>query len=184
MNRKKIEWFDYEISPTWNVRSITRKVIQNLRWYNQKITYYWKELKPVLRSNWYLHVCLSKWKIRKQQSIHKLVATYFIKNPRKLPQVNHKDWNKLNNNMYNLEWTNASWNAIHAHKTWLSHWRRWNKNILSKKVYQFTKYWKFIKKRWSTMDIERELWLLNSWISACCLWKLKTSWWYVWRYER
>lgn len=41
---------------------------------------------------------------RKKYKVHRLVSEYFIPNPKGLPQVNHKDCNKENNNVYNLEW--------------------------------------------------------------------------------
>lgn len=47
-------------------------------------------------------------------SIHKLVATHFIKNPEKLPVINHIDANKSNNAIWNLEWCTQKYNVKHA----------------------------------------------------------------------
>ena len=47
---------------------------------------------------------------RKNIPVHRLVAIAFIPNPGNLPQVNHKDENKQNNNVANLEWCDAKYN--------------------------------------------------------------------------
>ena len=60
----------------------------------------------------YKVVCLSEDKFtRKYVTVHRLVATAFIPNPDNLPQVNHKDENKTNNHVSNLEWCTASYNV-------------------------------------------------------------------------
>lgn len=51
--------------------------------------------------------------------VHRLVAEAFIDNPERLPVVNHKDGNKLNNNKNNLEWISYSGNLSHAYRTGL-----------------------------------------------------------------
>ncbi|MGL4572738.1 MAG: HNH endonuclease [Clostridium sp.] len=56
----------------------------------------------------------------KNFKIHRLVAQHFIDNPKNLPQVNHIDGNKHNNNVDNLEWCTNSQNQIHAYKNGLS----------------------------------------------------------------
>lgn len=57
--------------------------------------------------------------IQRLLKIHRLVAEYFIPNPQKLPVVNHKDGNKENNVVENLEWCTVKENTIHALKNQL-----------------------------------------------------------------
>lgn len=63
----------------------------------------------------YLMVCLWKNGKSNQIFVHRLVAMAFIGVPRaKQPEVNHKDGNKLNNAVHNLEWCSRSENMRHA----------------------------------------------------------------------
>ena len=73
-------------------------------------------LKPHLNSSGYLQANLWKNNQGKHVFIHRLVAIYFIDNPDNLPQVNHKDENKKNNNVENLEWCNNSYNNLYGTK--------------------------------------------------------------------
>lgn len=52
-------------------------------------------------------------------TVHRLIASTFIPNPNGFDTVNHKDGNKTNNNVNNLEWTTSSGNTIHAFETGL-----------------------------------------------------------------
>lgn len=60
----------------------------------------------------YRRVCINK----KKYFIHRLVATYFIPNIHNKPIINHKDGNKRNNHVSNLEWATRSENDLHAFK--------------------------------------------------------------------
>lgn len=73
-----------------------------------------RELKAAKMNKGYAIVTL--WKDNEQCStlVHRLVAQAFIPNPDNLPQVNHKDTNKMNNYVSNLEWSTCQQNIIHA----------------------------------------------------------------------
>ena len=81
--------------------------------------YYGRELVPQLTNDGYLKVTLCKDGKCKKFYLHRLVAIQFINNNTNLPQVNHKDGNKLNNIVTNLEWCTKSENQNHAIRTGL-----------------------------------------------------------------
>lgn len=93
---KDIDGYDgfYQVSNLGNVRSSKTK--QNI--------YYSDTNKGYFRVNLY------KNKKRKSYSIHRLVAEYFLDNPNNYPCVNHKDCNKKNNRVDNLEWCTYKYN--------------------------------------------------------------------------
>lgn len=59
----------------------------------------------------YLRVSLSFKGKTYQRCVHRLVADAFMSNPNNLPQINHKDENKKNNVVENLEWCTAKYNS-------------------------------------------------------------------------
>lgn len=69
-----------------------------------------KILKQYENDKGYLYVALYKNNKRKMFRTHRLVALTFIENKNNLPEVNHKDENKLNNHIDNLEWCNRIYN--------------------------------------------------------------------------
>lgn len=74
-----------------------------------------KVLKPSL-VNGYKFVILRRNNKSYMRQIHRIVATTFIENQNKLPIVNHKDENKLNNRVDNLEWCTYSYNNTYGTK--------------------------------------------------------------------
>ena len=88
----------YQVSNLGNIKSLFR---------------YKKILKPIKNTLGYLKVSLYKNKKIKVFSIHRLVAETFIPNPNNLPEINHKDGNKGNNNVENLEWCTRQQNILH-----------------------------------------------------------------------
>lgn len=63
----------------------------------------------------YLYVCLGS--NHNKVRIHRLVAEAFIPNPYNLPEVNHKDLNRANNVVDNLEWATREYNIDYSHST-------------------------------------------------------------------
>lgn len=70
-----------------------------------------KILKLVLKKTGYLQITLHKNKQQKVFRVHKLVALAFLPNPNNLPFINHKDENKSNNCVDNLEWCDEKYNV-------------------------------------------------------------------------
>lgn len=67
-----------------------------------------------------LYLCFGSRSSHKTIKVHRAVAQTFIPNQNNLPEVNHKDGNKTNNCVINLEWCTAQENAIHAYKNGLT----------------------------------------------------------------
>jgi hypothetical protein len=79
---------------------------------NVKNTVTEKLLKNSIKAGYY-HVSLINENHKKTLKVHRLVALAFIDNPENKSDVNHKDKNKLNNNLINLEWLTHQENCIH-----------------------------------------------------------------------
>lgn len=65
-------------------------------------------------SNEYSHVSLYKNGNGKTLLVHRLVGNAFVPNPENKPEINHKDGNKRNNVVTNLEWVTARENQNHS----------------------------------------------------------------------
>lgn len=112
---KDIEGYEglYQVSNHGKVKSLARKII----WDKGS-----REVKDKLLSNktkntsGYLQVSLSKDGKSKIVTIHRLVAKHFLKDFNKNLTINHKDGNKLNNNIENLECISNVDNLRHAHE--------------------------------------------------------------------
>jgi len=80
-----------------------------------------KKLKGHVNNDGYLVVGLRKKigssVIKKNFLVHRLIAQTFISNPEMKGQVNHKDRNKLNNSVDNLEWCSMQENIDHYYST-------------------------------------------------------------------
>ena len=108
----------YQVSNLGRVRSVDRYVYCEVS-PNKLQHLFGKVLKIRTDKKGYAVVYLSKEGQQKVGKVHRLVAQAFILNPLGLPQVNHIDGNKANNNVCNLEWCDNSYNQKHAHETGL-----------------------------------------------------------------
>jgi hypothetical protein len=117
---KDIDGFfgEYQVSNLGRIKSLDRiqtrsngRVLCNFK-INGVILSQYQTGKGYKSGNGYLSVSLNN----KSKAVHILVAKAFVSNKNKLPQVNHIDGNKYNNNCENLEYCTASQNAVHAVK--------------------------------------------------------------------
>ena len=100
----------YQVSDKGNVRSLAR--VDSLgRECRGRV------LKQGYSSGGYPQVNLYKNGKRKSRLIHRLVVGAFIPNPESLPQVNHIDEDKDNNNLENLEWCDSKYNVNYGTRT-------------------------------------------------------------------
>ena len=131
----------------------------------------------------YLQVSLCKDGIWVSKPVHRLIAITFIANPYNLPQVNHKDEDKHNNNLFNLEWCTGDYN--HSYGTINERIKENNVNgKCSKQVLQFSIDGMLIKEWSSQHEIERTLGYSHSHISKCCYGKLNQVYGYVWKFKQ
>lgn len=104
----------YRVSSAGNVMSVPHSLIDSA---GRRRHFPARLLIPTLGKNpkyGYAHLSLTKDGISKRVWVHRLVAEAFIPNPNNLPQVNHKDGNKANNNVENLEWCTIRDNLLHS----------------------------------------------------------------------
>ncbi len=171
----------YQASSFGRIRSVDRTIqcADSIRTYKGRI------LKPDKKKNGYLEVALNKQGNRKQHLVHRLVAITFIDNPKGLLVVNHKDEDKENNSIGNLEWCSQSYNNNYGegHQN-----RRINSPIgvikkLAKPVVQYSLDGDFIAEYYSAMEAGRQTGVSQGGISECCNGKQKTAYGYIWRYK-
>ena len=105
----------YEVSDLGRVRSVKRTFLTNNchggrtpRTFGEKI------MKPIDNGNGYQYVKLSYDGDRRNHYIHRLVAEAFCDNPHGYNEVNHKDFDKHNNNAENLEWCEREYNVNYS----------------------------------------------------------------------
>ena len=132
-------------------------------------------LKGNVNSHGYMVFSLTKGGQKKDCKLHRLLALTFIPNPNNYDCINHKDGNKLNNSLDNLEWCTKGYNNFHA-RTVL------NTDTNEKPVCQttingeFVALWSSIGKAAKTMNVSPPC------IVDCCEGRAKSAAGFVWDY--
>ena len=132
----------------------------------------------------YQYVQLFKNGKRKCKKVHRLVAEHFLKNPDNLPQVNHKNENKKNNSVDNLEWCTANYNNNYGNRIKKATQSNLNNPAFSKKVIAINKITGekivFPSAREGARyvgDVKK-----SSNIVACLMGRQKSAYGYFWKY--
>ena len=134
-----------------------------------------KLLKQSLRNS-YLSVCLCYVDNKNHsESVHRIVAKTFIDNPDNYNTVNHKDCNKLNNKVENLEWCSMKKNVNHAISNDQIHFYK-------RQIQQYTLDGILIDTFLSIREAEEKTGICNSTITQCCKEKVNTAGGFVWKY--
>lgn len=158
----------YEIDIDGNVRDVKTKRV----------------LKPFLSHNGYVKVSLGG----KNRMVHRLLAMTFIPNPNNLPFINHKDENKQNNCIDNLEWCTAEYNINYGNRTSkfvnTISTRRKERPYLYRPVLQYSVEGTLIQEFPSIKAAAMAIGAKNdSGIGLCCRGKYKYAMGYIWRYK-
>lgn len=165
----KEEWKNIENYPNYQISSFGR--VKSLKFGKEKI------LKQRKDKDGYKLINLYENKKSHTLKIHRLVAQAFIPNPNNYCVVNHRDENKQNNTVDNLEWVTQEYNCNYGKR---------NVKISkanSKPILQFNREGTKIIGKWkSIVQVERELGISNITITKCCKGKRNSARKYKWKY--
>ena len=158
----------YQVSNYGRVKRLPKMINTNINNSNSRCLKE-KILKALNNGKDYLSVFLVKDNEKKCCKIHRLVAEAFIENENNYNFINHKDYNRKNNCVDNLEWCSLQYNNEYSH---------------NKSVYQKDLNDKTIKKWKSIIEASKKLQINNKNITSCCKNKRKTAGGYKWKYVK
>lgn len=156
----------YQVSNIGRVRGLRRNII----------------LKPKVDRLKYLFVGLQYKGKGNNYRIHRLVALHFLENPNNFKEVNHKDEDKANNCVGNLEWCTHKYNSSYGTRGKRISLKNTN-GKKSKITLQYDINGNLIKEWCSVSEITRKTIYKQGHISRCCRKECKTAYGYVWRYK-
>ena len=162
----------YQVSNLGSIKSLFRyvKVKNGFRSVPEKI------LTPKIDKDGYLRVVLQKDVKSRHFAVHRFVADAFVEIPNNLPHFNHKNENKKDNRMENLEWCTEQYNCNYGNR---------NKKLSESKhkaINQYSLKGVLIREWESGVCIEKETGFNRKNISACCRGVRKTAYGYIWKF--
>ena len=164
---------EYQVSNQGRVRSLDRQV------WNGAVFFIMtgKILKP-RTSTPYSRVNIKD----KDFYIHRLVAEAFIDNPDNLSQINHKDENRRNNSVENLEWCTQKYNNSYGTKNYRCAQKQRGVMRNNKPIEQYTLDGILVSKYLSATIASEKCGIDNSYICKAAHGQYKTAGGYVWRW--
>ena len=183
MNNKIEIWKDipnykdcYQVSTFGKVRSLDRYVDSKKEF---KRFSKGKLLKLEILLNGYIRVRLGKYN---PKLVHRLVGITFIKNINNKPQINHKDGNRSNNNISNLEWVTCSENVIDGYNRTGVEYRCGKNHIGCKRVAKCDLNYNIIDTYISITSASKLNFINGSHIGEVCRGKGNTAGGFKWKY--
>ena len=183
----------YQVSNTGKIRSLNRQIFikqykrkNNTQTLSHCRNISGKNIKIAIHRGYATVYLYNKDNVCKCHLVHRIVAKMFIENPKKLPCINHKDGNKLNNNVDNLEWCTYSDNLKHAYRTGLKNstfiqLKKLHK-FNEKPVLQYDLNGVFIHKYESKKELEKNGYN-KKYINRVCRGERNSYRGFIWKYE-
>lgn len=174
----------YEVDQFGRVFSLDRvvTVVDGNRTYEKPL--YGKQMKQSMHDKGYKTVSLTRDGKTKAMFVHRIVAEAFLPNPDNLPMVNHKDEDKTNNFLENLEWCTAAYNRTYG-KAVERHAKKLRGRESEKRVavIQRSLDGGFMNWHSSIKEAAASVNGATGAISAVCKGKRKMAYGYLWEYD-
>lgn len=170
----------YKVSNKGRVKALNRDVL-----YSNGKVYKYREriMKAKVNKSGYVTVCLSKNGYYCNKRLHQLVIAAFLDRPKGCGQINHKDENKQNNELSNLEYCTGKYNNNYGTRNKRVAEKQMNDPTRSVSVSQYTTEGELINVFPSIKEAFRKIGADVRRISACCNGFRKTEKGFVWAYS-